>query len=344
LLRPLINDPDVAIELARLRSLSAMMDMYELDPMKVIASCTRGMLISAPGKDFISFDFSQIEARIRCHLAGQNDMLEMFRKADASGKKAPIYEIQGSKMFGISPNEVVDKGDKQLRTAAKIGDLACGFQGWESAVKKMARQMGIKLTMDPAEIAGRWRDANPLVTRLWTDLEDAAVMAVSRPGEAWATPNKRIKFKVEGRWLYMRLPSGRKIAYLDPKVEGPTVTKPGEEDRGEKAKTYVVRESQVSYMGIDTHTRQWKRVDAYGGKWLQNATEGIGRDFLVNGLQNMEAAGYPTVATVHDQGLFEVPEGLGSLSEAGALMTRKLAWADGMPVKADGWRAKRFKK
>lgn len=324
LLRPLINDPDVAIDLARLRSLSAFMDMYELDPMKVIASCTRGMLVSAPGNDFISFDFSQIEAIIRTWLAGDESMLQVFREG-----RVKSYKVQGSKMFGMPIDQIVDLGEKQLYTAAKIGDLACGFQGWEAAVKKMARQMGIKLTLDPADIAGRWREANPRVVRLWRDLEDAAIMALEKPGEAYVIPNRRVAFKVVDRWLYMRLPSGRKIAYLDPEVR--------ESDRDPSRR-------QVRYMGVDTDTRRWMKVSAYGGKWLQNATEGIGRDFLVNGLQNMEAGGYETVATVHDQGLFEVPEGFGSMSEASRLMTRELSWADGLPVKADGWRAKRFKK
>lgn len=335
-LRPVIKDADVAIELARLRSLDAFRDYYEIDSMKVFASCTRGMLVSKIGHDFISFDFSKIEAVIRSWLAGQVDVLSAF---DA-GKN--IYALQGSKMFGIPMSEVVDDGTSQLYTAAKIGDLACGFQGWEAAVKKMARQMGIKLMMDPAEIAGRWRDANPLVTELWVDLEDAARMAVEKPGQAYAIPNKKIMFKVVDRWLYMRLPSGRKLAYLDPQIHKSNVRDTRDEPPPEDG--YAFRDQQVTYMGVDTHTRQWKRVGSYGGKWLQNATEGIGRDFLVAGLQNMEAAGYPTVATFHDQGLFEVPVGFGNMEEAEALMTRKLGWAAGLPVKADGWRARRFRK
>lgn len=328
LMRSIISDADVAIELARLRSLEALIMMYDpLDPMRVIASCTRGMLVSPPGRDFLSFDFSQIEARIRCWLAGQEDMLQMFRDADARGKKAPIYERQGAKMFGLPESQIVDQGVMQYRTAAKIGDLACGFQGWEAAVRKMARQQGIKLSMDPAEIAGRWRDANPLVTRLWKNLNDAAAQAIEKPGTVWAIPNKRIMFKVEGRWLYMRLPSGRRIAYLDPQVEG--IPEHG---------------YSVNYMGVDTDTRRWMRSDTYGGKILQNATEGTGRDFLTGALLRMEDAGYDTVAHVHDQGLFEIDEGKGSLKEAEAIAAVRETWADGLPVKADGWRKKRFRK
>jgi DNA polymerase len=322
MMRPLIDDADVAIELARLRNLEAFRLVYDLDPMKVFASCVRGMLVSAPGKDLLSFDLSSIEAVIRSWLAGDESMLQVFREG-----KVKSYKVQGSKMFGIPIEQVVDLGAKQLYTAAKIGDLACGFQGWEAAVKKMARQMGIKLTMPAIDIASRWREANPRVTRLWPDLQAAAAMAVHKPGNAYQIPNGKIKFKVEGRWLYMRLPSGRKLAYLDPHVvDGGAVS------------------AQVSYKGVNTETRQFCTTDAYGGRWLQNACEGIGRDLLVAGVQNMERAGYDPTMTVHDNGVFEIDEGFGSYDEARALFTAPQIWADGMPVKADGYRKKRFKK
>jgi DNA polymerase len=344
LMRPLIKDADTAIELARLRSLGALADMYDpLDPMRVIASCTRGMLLAPEGKDFISLDFSQIEAVIRSWLAGDEQMLNVFREG-----KVKSYAVQGSKMFGLPVSKIVDDGVHQLYTAAKIGDLACGFQGWEAAVAKMARQMGIKLAMEPVEIASRWREANTCVVKLWPALNDAAWMAVANPGEAYQIKNGRIAFKVVDRWLYMRLPSGRKIAYLDPecktKVLPPTEYGGDEEPERLDPKTYEVRDRTVSYMGVDTYTRQWKRVDTYGGKLLQNATEGIARDILVNGIQNLESANYTTVATVHDQGLFEVDKDFGSMDEAAYLMTKKPAWAEGLPVKADGWRGKRFRK
>lgn len=317
-MRPLINDPDTMIALARQRNLESIRMMYDVDPMKAIASCVRGMLISDFEKDLVSSDFSQIEAVIRCWLAGDEGILEVFRR----GQK--IYKFQGARMFGVPPEKVVDEGASQLYTAAKIGDLACGFQGHEAAVEKFARQMGVKLVMPAMEIANRWRDANPLVVRLWRDLEDAARMAVEKKasGQAFAIPNKRIMFKVEGRWLYMRLPSGRKLAYLDPEIH----------------------DDQVTYMGVDTYTRRWMRVHTYGGRLLQNATEGIGRDFLVAGVQNAEAAGYTPVMLVHDQCVAEIDEDFGSLEAFNALMIRELPWAKGLPVRADGWRARRFRK
>ncbi len=97
-------------------------------------------------------------------------------------------------------------------------------------------------------------------------------------------------------------------------------------------------------MGVHTYTRQWCRVDTYGGKTLQNAAEGIARDLLVNGLFELERGGYPPVGSVHDEGITEPKIGHGSLAEAIALFTKPLAWAEGLPVKAKGFRAPRYKK
>ena len=112
------------------------------------------------------------------------------------------------------------------------------------------------------------------------------------------------------------------MAYLDPEMD----------DNG------------VTYMGTHTKSRKWTRVQTYGGKLLNNACEGIGRDLLVNGLLNMEAAGYETIMTVHDEGVFEVDESFGSDEEAMRLMTVPLEWAKGLPVKCEGWREKRYRK
>ena len=149
--------------------------------------------------------------------------------------------------------------------------------------------------------------------------------AVAVVAGAFAWPEE---IKVVGRWLYMRLPSGRKIAYLDPEL--------GVSSHDGK--------DCVTYMGTDTDSRRWMRIDGYGGRWLQNACEGIGRDLLVNGLLNMEKAGYETIMSVHDEGVFEVDEGFGSDEEAMRLMTLSLKWAIGLPVKCEGWRAKRYRK
>lgn len=314
LFRPVIKDPEVAIESFAMRCLTWLRSLYSENPMKVFASCVRGMLVAEPGKDLMAFDFSSIEARIVAWLAGQTDILDVFR---GHGK---IYEHSAAKIYRVAMETVTPA----QRFVGKVATLALGYQGGAAAFKKMAKQYGVDIDEMAADvIKNDWREANPKIVRLWYNIDDAAKLAVKNPGSVFGIPNKKILFKVEGRWLYMRLPSGRRLAYFDP----------GLDENG-----------AVSYMGVDTYSRRWTRVTSYGGRWLQNAAEGIARDLLVNGVLKMEEACYWPVGTVHDEGISEIDESFGTLEEAERIMTTPLQWAEGLPVKAAGWRAKRYQK
>lgn len=351
LLKP--DEVDQAIEACKSRDAGKLKALFpQLELMKILASCSRGMLIPDDDKDFIAYDFSQIESCIQAWLSDAEWKLKILREG-----KIKIYQASGSMMFGIPVEKVVDSGTDFIYTAAKVGELACGYQGWAAAIEKMARQMGAKLTLPAEEIADRWRKANQRQVATWKYLEDAAKAAVEHPGQAYAIPNKKISFKVVGRWLYLRLPGGRRIAYLDPQIH--VAKKPPE--HADTCSTWSgevcdcaaskfepgddrLRDDAVTYTGVDTYTRRRMRVGAYGGKWMQNACEGIGRDLLVNGLQHMEAAGYTAAMTAHDEGTFEVDWDFGDMEEAKRLMTIPLPWAAGLPVRASGWRARRYRK
>ena len=212
--------------------------------------------------------------------------------------------------------------------SASVESDALGYQGGAAAFAKMAKNFNVDI--DPAladQIKIQWREANPNVVKLWYGLEEAMKAAIETPGQIYKAAHGKIMFKVQdykGRqWLYMRLPSGRRLAYFRPAINA---------------------DGQATYMGVHTYTRQWCRVDTYGGKTLQNAAEGIARDLLVNGLFELERGGYPPVGSVHDEGITEPKIGHGSLAEAIALFTKPLAWAEGLPVKAKGFRAPRYKK
>jgi DNA polymerase len=192
------------------------------------------------------------------------------------------------------------------------------------AFAKMAKQYGVDIPEDQAEvIKSDWREANPFIVKLWYDLESAAKAAIRNPGTAYGVPSKKVIFKVEDEWLLMRLPSGRRLAYLRPEIDA---------------------EGSVTYMGIDTYTRQWGRVKTYAGKLAENLTQAVARDLLVTGMFNLEAAGYPIVLTVHDEIVSEVDEGFGSVEEAAELMCRLPEWAKGIPLAAEGWASKRYRK
>ena len=160
---------------------------------------------------------------------------------------------------------------------------------------------------------------------MWGKLERAAMEAVGNPGAY--TSCCKIKFRVTGDFLYMHLPSGRKLAYYKPQVD---------------KDAYGRR--QVTYLGINTETRQWMRVHAYGGRWTQNAAEGICRDLLAGSMQLVENAGYEIVAHVHDELIMEIDEGAADLDQVIDIMCDLPDWAEGFPIHADGFVTKRYRK
>lgn len=327
------------------------------DPMKVFASCVRGALIAAPGKNLISLDFAGIESRVTAWLAGEEWKLQAFRAYD-EGTGPDLYKLAYSRAFRVPVESVVDK----KRQVGKVMELSLGYEGGVGAFVTMTKTYGVNLneladsTFDIIEpdireraerfmaksgdqglgarvfvtcdsLKRMWRDAHPKIVELWADIKKAALNAVVSPGKVFAIPNKRIAFCVKVRgprsWLYMRLPSGRKLAYYMPEID---------------------ESEAVTYMGTDTKTRRWMRVPSYGGKWTENSAQAISRDLLVGGMMNMEEANYPIVMTVHDEIVAEIDEGSGSLEEASKIMCSLPKWTEGLPVTAEGWRGARYRK
>jgi DNA polymerase len=282
--------------------------------MQVIASCVRGAITAAPGRELCCMDYSQIEARLVAWFAGQIDVLKVFE----SGQD--IYIHAAAQIFGI-PREAVTK---QQRFFGKIAVLALGYQGGAGAFASMAAQFGVEVEASLADkIKNDWRAANDKTVQLWYDLERCMINAISNPGKAFGLANGLLKFKVIGRWLYMLLPSGKRIAYFDPGLDA---------------------DGKPTYMGIDTYTRQWGRVTTYGGRILQNACEGAARDLVAEAMLRLEAADYNPIGSVHDEAITEPLAQHGSLEEAMKIFVETPAWATGLPVAADGWRGKRYRK
>jgi DNA polymerase len=171
-----------------------------------------------------------------------------------------------------------------------------------------------------------WRAQHPEITRGFRAMKEGAQLAIQYPGKVYKIPNGKVRFKVEGRWLYMRLPSGRKLAYYEPEVD--------DEDNN----------PTIYFKGVDTETRQWTLTSTYGGKLVENAVQATARDLLVHGMFNLERAGYTIIGHIHDEAVSEIDPHFGSIEHAGNVMCDLPEWAAGLPVKYAGWRAKRFKK
>lgn len=359
--RPVIKDPEVAIEAFRVRDLDWVRTLYAVDPMKVMASTVRGHLVAGPGKRFMALDFAGIESRDNAWLFDEEWKLKAFREYD-TGVGPDTYKLAFAKAFGVAHTEVLD----WQRQIGKVMELALGFEGGVNAFVTMVGTYKIDLTAmtdaaypalpDPVRYEAEktwqwavsnkrtldlprkvyvvcdalkklWRANHPRIAQGWKDLNEAAIQATETPGMAFAIRNKKIAFMVWQDWLFARLPSGRRLAYYQPEV--------GEGDNGRKT---------LTYMGVDTKTRRWMRVSAYGGRFCENLCQAVARDLLVNGMFNLEKARYPVVLTVHDEVVMELDGGFGSLEEAKALMCSLPAWANGMPVTAAGWEGTRYRK
>lgn len=293
--RPVIDDPETAVEAFSARDLEWIRSLYPgVDPMKVASSCVRSTLVSAKGKDLLFPDYAGIEARVNAWLFGEKWKLEAFRAFD-EGRGPDLYKMAYARAFHVDPAAV----EKKPRQIGKVMELAMGYEGGASAFVTLAANYGVNLS-ELAEAVGPfipdeiresaewmwtnlpqyranlphdefiacdslkrlWRGTNPMIVRGWSDLKTAAEQAVQFPGKVYSTPNKKVMFKVEGHWLYMRLPSGRRIAYYNPRWIPERI-----EQKLIKGKIVdVVVPGEMRYWGTDTYTRQWMELATYGGK------------------------------------------------------------------------------
>lgn len=286
------------------------------DAMDAYSWCLRGMIKAEDGKRLLVADYSAIEARVLAWLAGQKDVLDVFK---GHGK---IYEHTASQIYKCS----IDAVTKEQRFIGKVATLALGYQGGAKAFQGMAESYGVDI---PESLADRvktdWRNANSAIVSFWYAVENAAVSAVRDPSSAYRC--RGIAFRFTNGFLFLRLPSGRLLAYYAPEL---TVGKFDKE--------------QVSFMGVGTLNRKWCRQTTYGGKLVENITQAVARDLIAEAMLRLEAAGYPIILSVHDEILAEVDEGFGSLNEFNTLMCELPSWAEGLPVEADGFEAKRYRK
>lgn len=311
------------LDLARNMVLDGDLEALEMcydDVQDVLSQLIRTALEAPPGKRFIVADFSAIEARVIAWLAGE----EWEMKAFAEGKD--IYCATASAMFGVP---VVKHGvNGELRQKGKVATLACGYGGGIGALKAMgADKMG--LTDDELQtVVRKWREASPHIVRLWADVENAAMNAVS--GIPTTIKQKNLHFHVEDDALYIELPSGRHLVYLHPHL--------GQNRFGSDAILYT------GLGGSKTTAGRWGTLETYGGKLSENLVQAIARDCLCAAMKRLTDAGYKICAHIHDEVILEMPEGKGSLDDAVRIMCQNEPWNEGLVMNADGFEAKYYQK
>jgi len=318
---------DLARELVRRRALDALQVVYGPVP-DTLSQLIRTAFVASEGNVLIDADFSAIEARVISWLAGEQWRLEVFR---THGR---IYEASAAQMFGV-PLERIKKGypEYALRQKGKVAELALGYQGGAGALVAMgALDMGIQ-EEDLPDIVARWREANKRIRDLWYSMEKAAVQVITKGGSVGLRGlvlSHEYDYEQGAQRLTIALPSGRKLYYNAPRI--------GEDRWGKPS---------ISYMGTDQKTRRWKCVETYGGKLVENVVQAIARDCLADVIQRLEAAGSPVVFHVHDEVVIDIApwaDEAAMLQTVVDIMRQPVPWAPDLPLDADGWVGRFFRK
>lgn len=292
-----------------------MLDMMFGNVPNVLSELIRTVLITKPNHRFIVADFSAIEARVLAWIAGEQWRIDTFRNG------GDIYCASASKMFKVPVEKHGVNGE--LRQKGKISELVCGYGGSVGALKNMgAVEMGVQEN-ELQGLINDWRNANPYIVRFWYEVGNAAMKAIK---EKTTVPLGKLVFAYERGILFIRLPSGRRLSYIKPRIG-----------------TNRFGGDSITYMGINS-AKKWDRLETFGGKLTENIVQGTARDLLANALINAANAGYDTVFHVHDEIICEVPNGYGSVDELCKLMCIKPEWADGLPLNADGFECEYYKK
>lgn len=292
-----------------------------------MADILRGMIVADEGHELIAMDFSAVEARGLAWLAGEEKVLDVFR---SHGK---IYEHAASGIYNV-PIEEIGKEDPR-RQVGKCAVLALGYGGGVGAFQSMARVYGVKVSDEQAEeIKTAWRASHPKIVRYWYDLEAAALDAVELGKQTSAgPPGREVKFKMAGPFLWCRLPSGRRICYPYPRV-------------AERETPWGQMRRALHFMGENAVTRKWEEMSTYGGSLAENITQAVCRDLLAEAIIRLEAADYPVVFHAHDEAVVEIATSRaeGAVSEIERILSEVPSWAQGLPLSAEGWRGKRYRK
>lgn len=305
------RDLDIARQLVRAGDLTTMELLFD-DISGTLSQLIRTAFIPRKGHRFIVADFSAIEARVIAWLSGEQWRMDVF---NTHGK---IYEASAEQMFHLPPGSV-KKGDP-MRQKGKIAELALGYGGSVGALKSMgALEMGL-VEDELKPLVNSWRAANPAITKFWWDTDAAARRTIQT--KAPTTLPFDMGFFKKGPLLKLRLPNGRELSYVKP----------------------AIVDDSITYEGNIQSSGAWGRIESYGPKLVENIVQAVARDCLAEAICRLENNGFPVVFHVHDEVICEVPEGVSSAKELSAIMSEPIAWADGLPLRADAYECEYYRK
>lgn len=302
-----IENIELVRELARRGDLDTLSVMFDSVP-DILSQLIRTAFVAREGSRFIVADFSAIEARVIAWLAGE----EWRMKAFAEGKD--IYCASASAMFGVP---VVKHGvNGELRQKGKVAELACGYGGSVGALKAFgADKMGLTET-EMQSIVDNWRASSPRIVQLWWDV-DRAIKQTLEDGTTHRTHG--LMFSLQKGILFIRLPSGRSLAYVKPRLI----------------------DGKITYEGVSSN-KGWARLESYGPKFVENCVQGISRDLLLNAMKQVGPEARICMH-IHDELVIEADSSV-KLDDICKKMAQVPEWAEGLLLRADGYETKFYLK
>ena len=306
-----MGDLAEARALVRSGNYEALSLLYEDIP-DTLSQLIRTAFVPQDGRKFIVADFSAIEARVIAWFAGERWRLKVFEDG------GDIYCASASQMFHVPVEKHGING--HLRQKGKIAELALGYGGSVGALKSMgALEMGLaEEELQP--LVDAWRGSNPMITQFWWDV-DRAVKDCIR--QRVPTETHGLRFDYRSAMLFITLPSGRRLAYVKPRI--------GENQFGGES---------VTYMGV-SGTKKWDRLESYGPKFVENIVQGTARDILCYAMRTLRHCAI--VAHVHDEIIIEADRRM-SVAAVCEQMGRTPPWAKGLKLRADGYECEFYQK
>lgn len=281
----------------------------------VLKTLIRPTIQAKDGSLLVVADYSAIEARVIAWLTRTTWRQDAFKNGE------DIYCVSASQMFGVPVEKHGVNG--HLRQKGKIAELALGYGGGVGALEQMGGKAAGWSQEEMQDIVDRWRDKSPNIKQFWYSLQNAfkAVM-----DGAYAIPMDRgLMVYRNGVDIYIKLPSGRSIAYVNPQYDD---------------------DGRITYMGMNQTTRKWGRIGTWGGKLTENVVQAIARDCLALTLEACESNGLNPTMHVHDEVINEVPEeqAKDKLTTLYEIMAKPISWAPGLILVGDGFISKYYKK
>ena len=305
--------PDLAQARALVRSgnYEALSLLYEDIP-DTLSQLIRTAFVPQDGRKLIVADFSAIEARILAWFAGEKWVLEVFEKG------GDIYCETAARMFHCGVEKHGENAE--LRQKGKQATLSCGYGGSVGALKAMGALEAGMTEEELQPLVDSWREANPNIVRFWWDVDRAVKDCIM---QRVPTETHGLHFDYRSAMLFITLPSGRRLAYVKPRI--------GENQFGGES---------VTYMGVGG-TKKWERLESYGPKFVENIVQGTARDILCYAMQTLKNCSI--VAHVHDEIIIEADRRM-SLSAVCEQMGRTPPWAKGLKLRADGYECEFYQK